>query len=132
MIVDSSAIIAILDREEGWQNFQLALTDSADALCMSVATLLEATIVVSRSKDALHRQQLDQLIADFSISIIPVSLNQGELAREAHRRFGKGSGHPARLNFGDCFAYALARETGEPLLFKGDDFARTDVKVALA
>lgn len=109
----------------------MALTDSADALRMSVATLLEATIVVSRSKDALHRQQLDQLIADFSINIIPVSLGQGELAREAHRRFGKGSGHPARLNFGDCFTYALAKETGEPMLFKGEDFARTDVEAAL-
>lgn len=132
MIVDSSAIIAILDQEEGWHDFQLALTGSAEALCISVATLLEATIVVSRSKNALHRQQLDQLIADFSINIIPVSLSQGELARDAHRRFGKGSGHPARLNFGDCFAYALAIESGEPLLFKGDDFARTDVTAALA
>ena len=131
MIVDSSAIIAILDQEEGWRDFQSALTESTETPSMSVATLLEATIVVSRSKNASHRRQLDQLIADFAIRIVPVSLEQGELAREAHRAYGKGSGHPARLNFGDCFTYALAKETGEPLLFKGDDFARTDVEAAL-
>ncbi len=98
---------------------------------MSVATLLEATIVVSRSKDARHRRQLDQLITDYGIEIVPVTLAQGALARAAHDAFGRGSGHPAKLNFGDCFAYALAKETGEPLLFKGNDFAQTDIDPAL-
>ena len=132
MIIDSSAIIAILDQESGWQQFHAALADSKQSPAMSVATLLETTIVVSRSKDALHREQLDELLADFSITIIPVSLVQGDFARSAHGKYGKGSGHPAKLNFGDCFAYALAKEMGQPLLFKGNDFAQTDIQSALS
>jgi ribonuclease VapC len=131
MIVDSSAIVAILDQEEDWQKFYTALTDSKHMHAMSVATLLEATIVISRSKDALHLQQLDQLISDFAIEIVPVSLEQGEIARKAHHKYGRGSGHKAKLNFGDCFAYALAKDAGRPLLYKGNDFAHTDIKAAL-
>ncbi len=131
MIVDSSVIVAILDQEDDWKKFYTALTDSRHTNTMSVATLLEVTIVVSRSKDALHRQQLDQLISDFGIAIVPVSLEQGEIARKAHHKYGKGTGHKAQLNFGDCFAYALAKDTGQPLLYKGSDFAQTDIVSAL-
>jgi ribonuclease VapC len=73
----------------------------------------------------------DKTIVELRIDIVPVDLAQGRLAREAFRRFGKGTGHPAKLNFGDCFAYALAKATGRPLLFKGRDFARTDIEPAL-
>ncbi len=132
MIVDSSAIIAVLDHEEGWESFYDIMASGIQPLRMSVATQLEATIVISRSKDSLHRRQLDDLIADFQVEILPVTLQQGEIARAAHLTFGKGSGHPAKLNFGDCFSYALAKHRDEPLLFKGDDFAQTDIVSALS
>jgi ribonuclease VapC len=132
MIVDSSAIVAILDQEDDWKKFYTALMDRRHTNTMSVATLLEVTILVSRSKDALHRQQLDQLIRDFGIAIVPVSLEQGEIARKAHHKYGRGSGHKAKLNFGDCFAYALAKHTGQPLLYKGSDFSQADIEPALA
>jgi ribonuclease VapC len=74
----------------------------------------------------------DQMIETGAITLEPVTIEQGRIAAEAHRRYGRGSGHPARLNFGDCFSYALAKATGEPLLFKGDDFGHTDVATAVA
>ena len=77
-------------------------------------------------------RRLDAFLQEAEVEIEPVTIEQARLAREAYRDYGKGSGHPARLNFGDCFAYALARDTGEPLLFKGDDFRRTDVTPASA
>jgi len=75
---------------------------------------------------------VDELVATLAITLEPVTLEQGRIAADANRRFGRGSGHPARVNFGDCFSYALAKATGEPLLFKGDDFGHTDVAAALA
>jgi ribonuclease VapC len=83
--------------------------------------------VIDASRDPIAARRFDDFIREADISVAPVTENQAQIAREAYRDFGKGSAHPARLNFGDCFAYALAKESGEPLLFKGDDFSHTDV-----
>ena len=95
---------------------------------MSVASLLEASIVIGSRGDATDTA-LDSFVDEAEIALKPVTREQVEAARGAWRRFGKGN-HPAALNFGDCFAYALARTTGEPLLFKGNDFALTDIETA--
>ncbi len=97
---------------------------------LSAANYVEAGAVIDRSEDPIASRRLDELIKIAKISIEPVTETQAKLAREAYRDFGKGSGHPAGLNFGDCFAYALAREMGEPLLFKGNDFTHTDISPA--
>lgn len=97
---------------------------------ISAATLVELGIVVDRFKDERLSLLLDELIAALTIEVIPVDDSQAAVGREANRKFGKGF-HPARLNFGDCFVYALAKLTGEPLLFKGKDFSQTDVEPAL-
>lgn len=128
MIVDSSALIAILEDEPESEALILA---AASATCrMSVATRLGAYIVAD-SRSASHGPRLDELIATLEITIEPVGVHQGDLARRAHQRYGRGSGSPARLNFGDCFAYALSAITGEPLLFVGEDFTHTDIVPAL-
>ena len=97
---------------------------------MSAANYLEAAIVVDANATLYRRRRLDELIVQTEIRAKPVTLEQAEIARAAYRDFGKGSGHPAGLNFGDCFAYALAKSMREPLLFKGDDFSHTDVAIA--
>jgi ribonuclease VapC len=84
-------------------------------------------VVIDASCDPIATRKFDDFIREANISIEPVTEVQARIARAAYRDFGKGSGHPARLNFGDCFAYALAKESGEPLLFKGGDFAHTDI-----
>lgn len=96
---------------------------------MSVANVLEASIALERRGGEPAAQDLDTLLERAEIELVPVTVEHLEEARRAWRRFGKGN-HPAALNFGDCFAYALARTTGEPLLFKGNDFAQTDVDPA--
>ncbi len=96
---------------------------------MSLASFLEATIVVESRVGTAKGRELDLLIDEADIELVPVSFDQAQAARRAWRRFGKGN-HPARLNFGDCFAYALAETLDEPLLFKGDDFALTDIRPA--
>ena len=96
---------------------------------MSVANVLEASIVVERRGDDTAAHELDTFLERAEIELVPVTVEHLEAARRAWRRFGRGN-HPAALNFGDCFAYALARATGEPLLFKGDDFAQTDIEAA--
>jgi len=131
MIVDTSAIIAILYREPKGTACLEALEQSSD-IRFSAASLLEASIVRETKGDAVGTEDLDQLLLDFHISIEPVTEVQARIARQAYRRFGKGSGHPACLNFGDCFAYALARDRNEPLLFVGNDFSQTDIRPALA
>lgn len=127
MIVDSSALIAILRPEEDAARFSAALVDPGHVRRMSAATYLETSIVVDGNRDPILSRRLDALIAASDIAIEPVTAEQAMIARQAYRDFGRGSGHPARLNFGDCFAYALARASNEPLLFKGDDFNHTDV-----
>ncbi|WP_327090590.1 type II toxin-antitoxin system VapC family toxin [Nonomuraea sp. NBC_01738] len=130
MIVDSSAIIAIITAEPNAFLFANALAAS-HAPRMSAANWLEASIVADGRADPVVRREYDELIAQAEITVEAVTAEQARIAREAYRDFGRGSGHPAKLNFGDCFAYALAKVTGEPLLFKGEDFPHTDVKSVL-
>ena len=116
MIVDTSALIAIL-------------RDEPEA--PACAKAIEAAIVIDASRDPVASRRFEDLVREAQLVVEPVTEAHARIAREAYRDFGKGSGHPARLNFGDCFAYALARATGEPLVFKGDDFAHTDIAPAL-
>ena len=130
MIVDTSALIAILRDEPEAKSFALALALAAAAAPrMSVANYLETAIVIDSSRDPVASRQVDNLVAKAGLALEPVTADQARVARAAYRDFGRGSGHPAKLNFGDCFAYALATCTDEPLLFKGDDFTHTDVVV---
>jgi ribonuclease VapC len=126
MIVDASAVIAILRAEPEAQEFAQAIAD-ADHVRISTVNYVEAAIVIDSAKDPIASRRFDEAVRVADITIEPVSPRQAALARAAFRDFGKGSGHPARLNFGDCFAYALAKDLDEKLLFKGDDFSRTDV-----
>lgn len=130
MIVDASAVIAIIRAEDDAAVFAAALAESA-ATTMSAAGFVEAAIVVDSGGDPLAVRRFEALMKVARIELAEVTASQARLAREAYRDFGKGSGHPAGLNFGDCFAYALAKERDEPLLFKGRDFAHTDVTPAL-
>ena len=129
MIVDTSAIMAILQKEPEAPAFGAALTEGA-RIAISAATLAELCVVAESRAGAAVWAEVVALMADAAIEVAPFTAGQAPLAREGWRRFGKGR-HPAGLNLGDCFAYALARERGEPLLFKGGDFARTDVRRAL-
>ena len=130
MIVDTSAVIAILKEEQDAPRFLRAVAISTQPKRMSAANYLEAGIVVDANRNPLLSRRLDDLIVQTEIVVEPVTREQAEIARAAYRDFGKGSGHPAGLNFGDCFAYALAKSMREPLLFKGDDFSHTDVAIA--
>lgn len=130
MIVDSSALVAILKNEPEADQFNTMLA-KAETVAMSTASYVEVSIVIDRTANPVLSQRLDDLLANYSVNLVPFSEHQARLARVAYREFGKHSGHPAKLNFGDCFAYALAKERGEPLLFKGDDFGQTDVVAAL-
>lgn len=130
MIVDSSAIIAILKREPQWPVLSKAL-DSAESSRISAANYLESSIVVDGWRNPILSREFDELIERFNIVIEPVTSEQAMVARQAYRDYGKGSGHPANLNFGDCFTYALAREKREPVLYKGDDFGHADLHAAV-
>jgi len=130
MIVDSSALIAILKREAQWSALSETL-DAAESSHISAANYLEASIVVDGWRNPVLSREYDELIVRFNIQIEPVTAEQARIARQAYRDFGKGSGHPAGLNFGDCFSYALAREKREPMLWKGDDFGHTDFRSAI-
>lgn len=121
MIVDTSAIVAMLQLEPEATAMLRLLSTSSDK-AMSAANYLECGIVIDGAKDRKASANLDALIRDLRIAVEPVTVEHARIARQAYRDFGKGSGHPARLNYGDCFAYALATERGEPLLYKGDDF----------
>lgn len=130
MIVETSALVAIIWAEADAAVFERAIL--AATICrISAASYLEAAIVIDSHHDPVFSQRLDDLCNQLPLIIEPVTEQQARVAREAYRDYGKGSGHPAQLNFGDCFSYALARVTGEPLLFKGDDFVHTDVRSAL-
>ena len=128
MIVDSSALLAILFREPDARRHARAIV-SASPCRMSVANVLEASIVLESRGGGTAARELDVLLERAEVQLVPVTVEQLDAARRAWRRFGRGN-HPARLNFGDCFAYALADLTGEPLLFKGEDFSRTDIEPA--
>jgi ribonuclease VapC len=129
LIIDSSALMAIILREPDGRTYLHAIV-TASSCRMSVSNWLEATMMVDSRGQTAAADRLDRFIRQTKIEVVPVSLSQGELARQAWRTYGKGN-HPAHLNYGDCFAYALAKETGEPLLFKGTDFAQTDIEPAL-
>lgn len=129
MVIDSSAALAILLGEAEDEAFADAI-DADPTRLMSAVSVLEASIVVEARKGPAGGRELDLLLHRGRIDVVPFNAHQLELAREAYRRFGKRH-HPAALNFGDCCAYALAAASGEPLLFKGDDFTRTDIPNAL-
>ena len=129
MIIDSSAILAVFLGEADAE----AMTDAiagASARRISAANWLEASMVADRPGDPVTSARFDELIATLEIEVVPVDAWVASLARLANQQFGRGN-HPAKLNFGDCMSYALAKARGEPLLFKGDDFAQTDIEPAL-
>ena len=128
MIVDSSAIIAILMRESDAERFERAL-DQAPRNAMSAATYVELINVIDRKAGAYLLGNADEFLATAMMELVPFTIEQAQWARHARLTYGAGR-HPANLNFGDCFSYALAKATGEPLLFKGDDFNRTDITPA--
>jgi ribonuclease VapC len=137
MILDTSALIAILRFETEAPEFARIIASAAESAAQSAAqprisavSYVEAAAVIDGSKDPIASRRFDELIEAAQIAIEPVTEAQARIARQAYRDFGKTSGHPAKLNFGDCFSYALAKSKGEPLLFKGQDFSRTDVKSA--
>jgi ribonuclease VapC len=94
---------------------------------MSVANYVETAAMIDSARDPVVSRQLDNLITKAGLALVPVTIEQGKIARAAYRDFGRGSGHPAELNFGDCFAYALAKQASEPLLLEGNDLIHTDV-----
>ena len=128
MIVDTSALIAILLDEAEAEAFKNSLMTTRHCR-LSVVSLVEATIVIERRRGADGERVLNELLVEAQIELMPVTADLAESARRAWRRFGRGN-HPAGLNFGDCFVYALAETTGQPLLCKGDDFALTDIQRA--
>jgi len=128
MIIDTSAIIAILFNEDDAPVYARAIA-RADSCRISAATFVEASIVVEAQTKNAGGRQFDAFIRGAGIAIEPVTEEQAHIARQAFIDFGKGR-HPAGLNLGDCFAYALSKATREPLLFKGKDFARTDLSAA--
>ena len=125
MVIDSSALLAILFEEPDAYVFASAMTNSAICL-LSAVSLVETSIVAMRLRTPDPVTAFDHLIDKLGIEVVPVDREQALLAREAFRRFGKGR-HKAGLNCGDCFAYALAKQTNEPLLYKGNDFSQTDI-----
>jgi ribonuclease VapC len=129
MILDASAIVAILRNEKEASRMATTVANAA-ARRTSAVTYVEAAIVIDSGGDPIATRKFDDFFEAARIDVEPVTVEQAEIAREAYRDFGKGR-HRAGLNFGDCFAYALAKVTGEPLLFKGDDFRHTDLESAL-
>lgn len=129
MIVDSSALVAILFKEADAAAYATALRD-APSRAVAAPTVVEAAMVAEGRAGPGMGAELDDLLGAVDAEIVPFTAEHAALARDAWRRYGKGR-HPAGLNLGDCYAYALSKARGEPLLFKGEDFARTDVKAAI-
>ena len=129
MIVDTSAVIAILFNEADAEVYAAAIAQ-ADSCAISAASFVEVSVVVEAQTKGIGPRQVDAFFRRAGITIEALTEDQAHIARQAYSDFGKGR-HPASLNFGDCFAYALAKSTGEPLLFKGRDFAKTDIETAL-
>jgi ribonuclease VapC len=125
MVLDTSALLALLLDEPEAEDFRAAVEDDTTRL-VSAATLLETALVIEARKGEPGGRELDNLIQKADVVVVPVDVEHVSEAKRAYRRFGKGR-HAAGLNFGDVFAYALARTAGEPLLFKGEDFAKTDI-----
>lgn len=129
MIVDSSALIAILRAEPEANAFAKAIAAARDRR-ISAVNLTEAAVVIDGSRDPIASRRFDELVLEAKLQIEPVTEAHARIAREAYRDFGKGSGHRASLNFGDCFAYALTKAKQEPILCKGEDFKHTDLTLA--
>ena len=125
MVLDTSALLALLLDEPDAERFRQAVDEDATRL-VSAATLLETAIVIEARKGEAGGRELDLLVRTAEVEVVPVDADHVAEARRAYRRFGRGQ-HPAALNFGDVFAYALSRTSGEALLFKGGDFSQTDV-----
>jgi ribonuclease VapC len=130
MIVDTSAVIAIIKAEPEAEAFALAM-EAADTIRISAGTLLEASIVADGYRNPKLSARFDEIVEHPKVVIEPLTAEQAKIARQAYRDYGRGSGHPANLNFGDCFSYALARDKREPILYKGDDFVHTDLRSAM-
>jgi ribonuclease VapC len=128
MIIDTSALVSILDQEAEAERLVRAIAAASERM-LSAANLVETGIVMQVRRGNEAARDLDLLLAKLRIDIIPVSGKQANLARKAFQHYGRGR-HPAKLNFGDCFAYALAKDSSAPLLFKGDDFSQTDIRIA--
>jgi ribonuclease VapC len=126
MIIDTSAIIAILRNEKEAAFCARAIADASNRR-VSAVNYIEAAVVIDASDDPIASRRFDEFFNTAQISIEAVTQTHAQIARNAYRDFGRGSGHPAKLNFGDCFAYALAKSADEPLLFKGNDFIHTDL-----
>jgi ribonuclease VapC len=129
VIVDTSALLAVIFNEADEPRFVAAMVDAA-VLRMSAANWVEAAMVVDSRNSPRAKVRFEDLIRELQITLAPVSVEMAYRCRVAHSEYGRAD-HPAKLNYGDCFAYALAKETREPLLFKGNDFAQTDVEPAL-
>lgn len=130
MIVDSSALIAMLNKEANYQRLAAALVNSDVLPQIASGNFLEAAIVADGKRDPVLSRRFDDLLDEFDIEVVAFTPDLARLARQAYRDYGKGSGHPAKLNFGDCMAYALARSERKPLLYVGNDFAQTDIEAA--
>jgi ribonuclease VapC len=129
MVIDTSAVLAILLSERDAERFAEAI-DKAESCHMSAANFLEAALVIDTRGDPVASREFDLFFRRADFLIEPVSFEHAKAARQAYRDFGKGR-HPAALNFGDCLAYALAKSLDQPLLFKGSDFSRTDIEAAI-
>jgi ribonuclease VapC len=127
MIVDTSALVSIYKEEAVGDRILEVVKHTSENIRMSAASYLETGIVLDALQDAVLSNRIDSLIDSLRFTIEPVTLSQAKIARQAYRDFGKGSGHAASLNFGDCFSYALAKEMGETILFVGNDFNKTDL-----
>ena len=132
MIVDSSALVAIARLEQLAGKCLDSLERAKGSLYLAAPTYVELRAVATRDPNPQLGLTLDALIQEYDIQIVSFDPNHAQIARSAYERYGRGTEHPAKLNFGDCFAYALARERNEPLLFVGDDFIHTDIRSALA
>lgn len=130
MIVDTSAIVAILRNEPEAEIFANAIVD-AEIRRVSAVSYVEAAAVIEGGRNPVAGRRFDDFIREAVFTIEEVTVDQAKIAREAYRDYGKGSGHPAKLNFGDCFSYALAKSMSEPILFKGREFEYTDLASAL-
>jgi ribonuclease VapC len=130
VIIDTSALIAILRAGPDASEMARAIERAQDRR-ISAANWVETGVVIDASRDPVASRRFDELVQTAELHVEPITHDQAPIARDAYRDFGKGSGHKAGLNFGDCFAYALAKSTGQTLLFKGNDFGHTDITPAL-
>lgn len=129
MVIDTSALIAILSDEPERRLFNEAI-EAASSVCISAATLLETRMILHARSGEGAVMALEAFLRKADIEVVDVTAEQSDTAFDAYRRYGKGTGHGASLNYGDCFSYALAKHLNAPLLFKGNDFSRTDIASA--